>query len=371
MSDARDWSVFVTAGLIDADDPAPEARKALIEFLVDQGFSLEQMISANQRGRLFALAGDHVLRPGAFALTLAQVAEITGLDETFVRRLWRALGLIGSESDEAVASEEDITAFGTMAAASAFVGEEVTLEMARSVGSGLARIADAVQSLGRTLSPEGSVATSGDELETARFWAMAAPYVASLGAVLDVLFRHHYEVARWHFERSDSMDLMLGGRARLAVAFVDMSGFTTAAEELGAVEFDHLVKQFMTDVSEAVHDRGGRVVKFVGDAAMIVAADAETLASITAALVAEQGREGGLALHAGLAYGEMLTRDGDCFGSPVNLAARLAALAGSGSVLASAEVGRKLQDAGWKIEFFEPRAIRGFAAPVATCQVVL
>jgi adenylate cyclase len=104
---------------------------------------------------------------------------------------------------------------------------------------------------------------------------------------------------------------------------------------------------------------------------MFVEPDAVTHAAITADLVAEQGRANGLALHAGLAYGEVLTRDGDCFGSPVNLAARLAALASSGSVLASADVGRRLADAGWRIEVLEPQEIRGFAAPVATCRVLL
>ncbi|MEY2397734.1 MAG: adenylate cyclase [Actinomycetota bacterium] len=371
MTPERDWSPFVAAGLLDGDSATAEARKALLEFLLEHGCTVDEMVTANDRGRLFGLAGDRALRPGAFTRTLSDVARDTGADETMVRRLWRSLGLLGWDSDAPVASHEDVEAFQTVMLASEFVGEAMTLEMARSVGAGLSRIADAVQSLGRTVSPTGSVATSGDELETARFWAAAAPVVASLGAVLDVLFRHHYEVARWHFERSDSIDLMLRGRARLAVAFVDMSGFTSAAEQLGATEFEQLVKAFMTDVSDTVHDRGGRVVKFVGDAAMFVAPDALTLATITRGLVAEQVRENGLALHAGLAYGEVLTRDGDCFGSAVNLAARLAALAGAGSVLASADVGRVLAEAGWEIDFVEPQTIRGFAEPVPTCRVVL
>src|SRR5205085_2064666 len=170
-------------------------------FLVDQGCTLDEMVNANRRGRMFALAGDRAVRPGAFTITLPELARLAGTDEAMVRRMWRSLGLVRADSDEPVASPEDIAAFQTVMVASDFVGEEMTLELARSVGSGLSRIADAVQSLARTISPNGSIATSGDELETARFWAMAAPYVANLGAVLDVLFRHHYEVARWHFER--------------------------------------------------------------------------------------------------------------------------------------------------------------------------
>ena len=255
--------------------------------------------------------------------------------------------------------------------ATTFLGEQMTIGMARSVGAGLARIADAVQSLGRTLSPAGSVATSGDEFATAQFWSSAAPLVANLGSIMDVFFRHHYEVARWHFERSDSVDLMLSGRARLAVAFVDMSGFTSTSEQLSDADFERLVTSFMDHVSDTVQHRGGRVVKFIGDAAMIAAPSVGDLAAIAAALVADSDREAGVAFHAGLAYGDVLTRDGDCFGSPVNLASRLAALAGPGCVLASAEAGQRMQAEGWSVEYLDPQPIRGFAQPVTICRVLL
>ena len=65
----------------------------------------------------------------------------------------------------------------------------------------------------------------------------------------------------------------------------------------------------------------------------------------------------------------MLCQDGDYFGSVVNIAARLGALAGSGSILATAAVGEALPDADWSVEWREPQAVRGIADPVRTCVI--
>lgn len=157
-------------------------------------------------------------------------------------------------------------------------------------------------------------------------------------------------------------------RARLAVGFVDMSGFTTASEDLDEVALTRLVTSFSARVGDTVKELGGRVVKFVGDAAMIVAPDAPTLATIVGKLVTSPTIvDEGLTLHAGLARGELLNIDGDYLGSPVNMAARLAALADPGAILASAAIGEALSDAGWEVEWLKARPIRGIADPVVTC----
>jgi class 3 adenylate cyclase len=328
------------------------------------------MVDADRRGRLFALAGDRIVRPGARELTLTEVAERTGGGEDTVRRLWRALGLAGWDSDDRVASAQDAVALAPMVVAAAAIGEDVTLELARPIGAALSRIGEATNAIFRSLSPAGALATSEGELETARFWARRAPFLPALGRVLDVFWRHHHDLAREHFERADSFDLMFRKLTRLAVGFVDMSGFTKTTEHLGEIEFARLMASFSTGVGETVHDLGGRVVKFVGDAAMIVAPDALLLATIVHELVESRVTVGeGLTLHAGLAQGQLLSQDGDYFGSAVNIAARLVALAGPGMILATEPVGKVLSEAQWSVEWLGPQPIRGIADPVVTCLV--
>jgi class 3 adenylate cyclase len=362
-----DWTPYVASGLLPTDEPERTARMDLLLFLLDQGCSLDEMVEADRRGRLFALAGDKVLRPGARALTLGEVAERTGGEVEWVRRLWRALGLLGWDGDDRVASEQDADALQPIVAATPVIGEDLTLELVRAMGAALARFGDAAQAVFRGLSPRGSLATSESELETARYWTGNAFFLPALGRALDTFSRHHHELARSHFERSESWDVMFRRLTRLAVGFVDMTGFTTAAEHMGETEFARLMTTFSARVGEIVHDHGGRVVKFVGDAAMIVTPSAAALATIVSELMESPTTVGGgLSFHAGLAQGELLNLDGDYFGSAVNIAARLSALAGPGTVLCTEPVGRALADAGWSIDWRPPTPVRGITDPVVT-----
>jgi class 3 adenylate cyclase len=370
MVQARDWTPFVEAGLLRSTAPEDAERRELLEFLLDQGCELPEMADADRRGRLFALAGDRIIRPGARSLTLAEVAERTGGDEALIRLLWRTLGLADWDSDARVASADDVEAMAVAVGFVAVLGEPLALQLARALGSALSRVAESINSIARSLSSQSSVATSGSELETARYWGANAAAIPLMGRMLDLLSRHHFDLAREHFERSGSFDLMARRMMRAAVGFVDMSGFTTATEQLGEAEFGRLVTSFAVRVDETVRDFGGRVVKFVGDAAMIVGPDPGVLANITHELVEAYGELGeGLTLHAGLAHGELLCQDGDYFGSAVNIAARLSALAGPGTILATSAVGEALSREEWSVQWLDDQPIRGIANPIATCRV--
>ena len=279
-----------------------------------------------------------------------------------------ALGLAGWDSDARMASPDDVEVLALAVLAVGVVGEDAALAWARAVGAALARIGDATNALGGSLSARISVATSGNELDTARSWARGAPMLAPIGRMLDVLFRHHLELARQHFERSNSFDLMLQRMTRAAVGFVDMSGFTRATEALDAAAFSRLMASFAQLVNETVGDASGRVVKLIGDAAMVVAPDPPVLAAIVDDLLGRwSAREEGLSLHAGLAYGELLSQDGDFFGRAVNVAARLAAVAAPGTMMASMPFGETLADGEWIVEWQDPIVLRGIPDPVVAC----
>lgn len=366
-----DWAPYADAGLLDVADEALDDRKALLAWLAGEGYGIDDMIAAHQRGRLFGLAGDRLAVPGGRTLSLAEVAVAVGQDEAAVRRLWRALGFTPGAPDELVAAPMDAEALQVMFLVSSIVGEAEMLELARAVGAGLASIGDTINAFGRGLSFSGALETSTGELETGQYWASIAPLVPLAAGLLDAGFRHHFEIARQHFERLASFDLLLRKRARLSVAFIDMSGFTSAAEELDDDAFESLVRSFESDVVETVQDLGGRVVKFVGDAAMIVAPNAVAIATIARELVARRSEVPNLELHIGLAHGEVLTRLGDYFGRPVNLASRLSAVADARTILTTAECGEELTQAGWQVEAMPAAEIRGIAQPVATCRVAL
>src|SRR4051812_8373536 len=119
---AFDLAPYAAAGLYDPADPTAGERAELLEFLHNEGCSIDDMVAAHRRGRLFALAGDRVVRPDRDQFTLAEVADQLGADEGLVRRLWRASGLVEASPGDRVASPADVTAMATMVANAGFLG---------------------------------------------------------------------------------------------------------------------------------------------------------------------------------------------------------------------------------------------------------
>jgi len=362
-----DQGALEAAGLYDPEAPDAAERLELIQFLVEQGCTLEEMTAANERGRLFALAGDRIVRPGRDIFTLAEVAEQIGCPLEEVQAVWRAFGLVLGDPDQQVASVADVDMLRTAVGMMGFLGREATLGLARVMGSSMARVGDAASTSVRGQMPSMSVAVSGSELETARAFAGIAGAVPALGRVLDTLFRHHLENARMHFERTDSWDVVGEGGIRVGVGFTDLCGFTGLTQQLSMDSLSQLLSRFEEVATDVVNDHGGRLVKFIGDAVMFVAVDAPTAVTIAEALV-EAARERGLSARGGVTVGTALALDGDYFGPIVNLAARLVALAEPGSVLVSDEVAERVQGTRVSIPL-GPQQIRGFDDPVSVARL--
>jgi class 3 adenylate cyclase len=135
--------------------------------------------------------------------------------------------------------------------------------------------------------------------------------------------------------------------ADLAVLFADVSGSTRLYEELGDEEALSTIARCLTVVKEACDGYQGRLVKTIGDEAMVVFPAADHAAQAAAeiqARIAEEPAVGTqrLALRVGFHYGPALETGGDIFGDSVNLAARLVALAKRAQVITSAETAEAL-----------------------------
>ncbi len=88
-------------------------------------------------------------------------------------------------------------------------------------------------------------------------------------------------------------------------------------------------------MATAVAEPPVRLVKTIGDAAMLVANEAEPLLRASLALIAAAEAEGDEfpLLRAGLATGPVLPQSGDYYGRSVNLASRITGVARPGSVV--------------------------------------
>jgi len=354
--DATTWE---QAGLYDPTADKAADRLALLEYLAQQGCDLEEMLEADARDRLFALAGDRLIRPMRPRYDCETAAAALGTDAEWVSRAWRGFGLPAPV--EPVLGELDLEALRTCMVVRDVLGDEGSLGLARVLGSGIARLAEAESSAMRTgLAGTIDRGRSDSEAAVAQAYVAVATLVPSIGVVLDAVHRHHLEAARRHFEEvAPTPD-----STRCAIGFADISNFTRISQELPLPALSKLLAAFEETASDTVHDAGGRVVKFLGDAVMFVAPTASMLARIACELVGHvRAREAELEVRAGMAYGDVLAQDGDYFGPPVNLAARLVAAAEPGQVLAS-PAAAELLGSDHSVEPLEPRLLRGIDAPV-------
>jgi adenylate cyclase len=109
-----------------------------------------------------------------------------------------------------------------------------------------------------------------------------------------------------------------------------------------------------------------RLVKTIGDAAMLVAPEPVPLlrASLGLIATAEGEGEGFPQLHAGIAHGPALQRYGDWYGPTVNVAARLTARARPSSLLATEAVRELAGDGEFSWTEAGRKRIKGLKQPI-------
>jgi adenylate cyclase len=237
--------------------------------------------------------------------------------------------------------------------------EEGMLQVARTIGRATARIAQANRELSlRTLMQPGDT-----ERDLALRFAAAAEYMQPLvEPILVYALRAHMleQIRRDVIGAADLASGEMGATVEIAVCFADLVEFTKLGEEV-AVEELGLVAGRLEEMATAVAEPPVRLVKLIGDAALLISPDAEQLMIAALRLVdaAAEESEEFPQLRAGVAYGSVLIRAGDYYGRPVNLASRITEVAKPGSVLA-AEEAREAAGEGFEYSFAGERRLKGF-----------
>ena len=116
--------------------------------------------------------------------------------------------------------------------------------------------------------------------------------------------------------------------------FADLAGFTALTEAHGDERAADLVADFCSRARGLLADYGAEEVKAIGDALMLRADDADAGVRLALRLVEEVGgRHGFPAIRVGVHTGPAVERERDWFGATVNIASRVANLAGADEVL--------------------------------------
>lgn len=286
--------------------------------------------------------------------TSRELAELAGVPVYRARRFWRALGFANVDDDAVEFTDEDLDSLKVLLRLAAASDDDQALTIARSMGRTAARMAEAQAELNtESLDMAGVPAEKRaevlrrripeqlPELERLLSYAWRRQLVSSVGKILQPV---HDSAA-----------------GPLAVGFADLVGFTRLSRHLTAPELARLVDTFEGRSADLVTAGHGRIIKTLGDSVMFVADAAEHAAEIALDLVEVNSRAKIVPpVRVGVAFGPVLARLGDVFGSTVNLASRLTALAEPDKILIDAEMVTGLSSASrFELTSMGPLAIRG------------
>ncbi|MGH3244437.1 MAG: adenylate/guanylate cyclase domain-containing protein, partial [Spirillospora sp.] len=150
------------------------------------------------------------------------------------------------------------------------------------------------------------------------------------------------------------------GLAHLAAGFADVVSFTRLSRRLDGDTLAAFIERFESTTAEIVAEEGGRVVKTLGDEVLFVASDPGAAAEIGLRIADRFNEDPDFPrVRVGLAYGEVIQRLGDVFGTPVNLAARLTATAYPGTVLIDHALALALPPGTFDTTPLRPRPLQG------------
>lgn len=291
--------------------------------------------------------------------TPAEVTAAAGLEREEARRLWRALGFATVNEEDVVYTEGDVVALRTIGelAHFGFADEQLRLAVARLFGQTFSRLASYQgQLLLEQVAQRPDLLASEDQLTE-----LVDGVVPLLERLQGYAWRRQLAayVARVAAQGSDQL---AAGPAPLAVGFVDMSGFTSWTRTATESELRAVLDTFESLATEAVGQHGGRIVKTIGDEVLFQAPEPGSAAEIALDLLDAAGTDSRLPeLRGGIAYGPVVSRLGDVYGSTVNIASRLVSIGRPGTVLVDRQMHDALaDDPRFRLRPRRPESVRGF-----------
>ncbi|HKG51981.1 MAG TPA: adenylate/guanylate cyclase domain-containing protein [Actinomycetales bacterium] len=303
---------------------------------------------------------------GPRTLRRRDVSQAAGVSLLSARRFWRALGFPNVGDDVPAFTEADVQALNVVTGLvrDGLIDETTAMAMTRAVGRTADRLATwQVQLLaeyvasesegdeaGPTAAPDAETARRtaelfariGDDLEPLMLYAwrrQAASALARIAADAEPeqireLVGGDGTPATGEGGTTSGRDADVERGVVRAVGFADMVSFTRLVRRLSERELAAMVQRFEVLTSDIVASHGGRVVKTVGDEVLFAATPGPPAAAIALDIADTLSVDDMLPdVRVGMATGPVVGRLGDVFGTTVNRASRLTALAQPGTVL--------------------------------------
>jgi len=342
-----------------------ESRVRLLERLAREGTPLSELRAAVDEGRLAVLPVEHLLA-GEPRYSIAEVAERSGVPRDVLVRQRRALGIAsGEEGDDAVLSAEDLDqAHRAKALLDAGLEADEIAELGRTIAVAMSQFAAASRQVMASAfaTPADTEADISD-----RIYEQTQGLLPLVGPTLEYVYRLHLREQLRHaaFAAGDIRDRATPTAETVSIAFADLVGYTELGEALPPEELGRVTGR-LDELAREVATGPVRLVKLIGDAAMLASQDTDALVCATFELIEGMAEEGDdfPMLRAGIARGSVLSRGGDYYGAPVNLASRITGAARASSVLVTEEVKAELEEDDYDFSDAGHKHLKGISVSV-------
>jgi len=329
-----------TSALLDGlEGEARRDRAELVAWLMRRGFTADE-IAASVTPML--LPANRVMGDDGVYVSAREMAHATGIDLELLQGMQRAAGLPRiDDPDAAVLPRADVEVATRAKYLLDFgVDPDDMLAIVRVFAEGLRRGAAMMReptfkAFAKPGASEVDVAESAD--------ALAQAVIPSLKRMVEGLLmlqvRHMFEGEG--ITAAERATGRLPGARQVAVAFADLAGFTRLGEMLPPEDLQRVAGS----LGELAHDVAVPPVSFVktiGDAVMFVSTDTDRLIAALLDLIDLAAAHDLPQLRAGVATGLAVSRAGDWYGSPVNIASRVTGLARAGTVVVKASARKKV-----------------------------
>jgi adenylate cyclase len=347
---------------------AAASQARVVARMRERGYSLEDLKAAGREGRLAFGFTEELFAGSEEAISVEELAAETGLEVELVERILVILGT--PKGRQSLLTAEDAAAMRHCARVIAAGFPLVAfLQLARVYAQSMRRIADAEVRLFHLYVHEPMIRDAVPELEMAEEMGELAADILPLAAPLTEYLHARYlrffieQDVVGHMESepdSDTTEMELG-HVNVTLCFIDLTGFTRYTEEEGDIEALDVVENFILTVEETL-PREATIVKTIGDEVMLVSPDPAALTEWAVGFLdrfPERPRP-----RVGIHCGDAVYRDGDYFGSQVNLVHRVVNRALAGEVLVTDVVASAVEgNERLALEPIGQVSLKGFPAP--------
>src|SRR6266508_271080 len=342
----------------------------LMDAFEEAGISLEDVARGVAAGELSFPLELFLPEPQGREATYERIGAALGRSPDLLRRLSSELGLPPSADDRV--RSEDAEMLALILATLDLADEEELSRFARLYGGSMQRlVTSGLQFFDRAVRERVGAFEVSNEEKDSLVYERAAAFTELVSGLVPWLQRRHREHAVLEYIVAVTEGFIeergiaaLQPRQPPAIAFLDLTGFTTLAEERGDEAAAELASGLASVVQDAARTRGCQPVKWLGDGVMFHFSDSGTAILSGLELIERTERMLDVPARIGINAGPVVVQEGDYFGRTVNIAARIANQAGPHEVLVSDEVKRQAHVPKVEFEFVGDVPLKGISKRV-------